>query len=171
MVTLNGCLPSERLWIVSNRSSKAVLGLGSFCSIEILSNEAPRARPPSFDPLPRQSHLNSDGKIANEGRPQGGEGTHKGCPYLLFSAKKPASSCHRREEFAIAHYDLHSSGRFALGRAPTRGAPTNCLLWALCLEKGTHKGRPYQLSSLGVMPREGHPQGAPLPIGFFGRYA
>ena len=37
-------------------------------------------------------------------------------------------------------------------RAPTRGAPTNCLLQALCPEKGTHKGRPYQLSSPGVMP-------------------
>ena len=63
------------------------------------------------------------------------------------------------------------SGRYALGRAPTRGAPTNCLLWALCLEEGTHKGRPYQLSSLGVMPWGGRPQGAPLPIVFSGRYA
>ena len=92
MVTLYGCLPSERLWIVSNRSSKAVFGLGSFCSVEIISNEAPRERPPSFDPLRGQSHLNSDAKVADEGRPQGGEGTHKGCPYLLFSARKPASS-------------------------------------------------------------------------------
>ena len=71
-----------------------------------------------------KTHLNSDAKIADEGRPQGGEGTHKGCPYLLFSAKKPASSCQRRMEFAIAHYDLHSSRRYALRRAPTRGAPT-----------------------------------------------
>ena len=84
------------------------------------------------------------------------------------------------------------SGRYALGRAPTRGAPTNCLLWALCPgegahkgaptapncllwalcpEKGAHKGRPYQLSSLGVMPWGGRPQGAPLPIVFSGRYA
>ena len=76
-----------------------------------------------------QTHLNSDAKIADEGRPQGGEGTHKGCPYLLFPAKKPASSCQRRREFAIAHYDLHSSRRYALRRAPTRGAPTNCLLF------------------------------------------
>ena len=71
-----------------------------------------------------QTHLNSDAKIADEGHPQGGEGTHKGCPYLLFSAKKPASSRQRRMEFAIAHYDLHSSRRYALRRAPTRGAPT-----------------------------------------------
>ena len=71
-----------------------------------------------------QSHLNSDAKIADEGHPQGGEGTHKGCPYLHFSAKKPASSCQRRMEFAIAHYDLHSSRCYALRRAPTRGAPT-----------------------------------------------
>ena len=119
MVTLYGCLPSERLWIVSNRSSKAVFGLGSFCSVEIISNEAPRERPPSFDPLRGQSHLNSDAKVADEGRPQGAPLTS--CP--LFSARKPASS----------------------------------------LEKGTHKGCPYQLSSLDVMPREGRPQGAPLP--------
>ena len=73
---------------------------------------------------PGQTHLNSDAKIADEGHPQGGEGTHKGCPYLPFSAKKPASSHQRRLEFAIAHCDLHSSRRYALGRAPTRGAPT-----------------------------------------------
>ena len=118
-----------------------------------------------------QTHLNSDANIADEGRPQGGEGTHKGCPYLHFSAKKPASSRQRRMEFAIAHYDLHSFRRYALGRAPTRGAPTNCLLQALCPGEGTHKGRPYQLSSLGVMPWGGHPQGAPLPIVFSRRYA
>ena len=71
-----------------------------------------------------QTNFNLDAKIADEGRPQGGEGTHKGCPYLLFPAKKPASSRQRRMEFAIAHYDLHSSRRYALRRAPTRGAPT-----------------------------------------------
>ena len=41
-----------------------------------------------------------------------------------FSDKKPASSRRRPLEFSIAHYDLHSSRRFALRRAPTRGAPT-----------------------------------------------
>ena len=61
--------------------------------------------------------------------------------------------------------------RYALGRAPTRGAPTNCLFSALCPGEGTHKGRPYQLSFFGVMPWGGHPQGAPLPIIFFRRYA
>ena len=74
--------------------------------------------------------------------------------------------------------------RYALGRAPTRGAPTNCLFSALCPGEGapqcpgegTHKGRPYQLSFFGVMPwggrpPQGHPQGAPLPIVFFRRYA
>ncbi len=71
-----------------------------------------------------KTHLNSDANIADEGRPQGGEGTHKGCPYLLFPAKKPASSRQRRREFAIAHYKLHSSRRYALRRAPTRGAAT-----------------------------------------------
>ena len=63
------------------------------------------------------------------------------------------------------------SGRCALRRAPTRGAPTDCLFWALCPEKGTHKGCPYRLSFLGVVPWEGHPQGVPLPIVFSGRYA
>ena len=63
------------------------------------------------------------------------------------------------------------SRRYALGRAPTRGAPSNCLLSALCPGEGTHKGRPFQLSSLGVMPWGGHPQGAPLPIVFSRRYA
>ena len=76
-----------------------------------------------------QTHLNSDAKIADEGRPQG--------------APLPI--------------------RHALGRAPTRGAPTNCLLSALSSEEGAHKGRPYQLSFFGVMPWGGHPQGAPLP--------
>ena len=72
---------------------------------------------------------------------------------------------------AIAHYDLHSSRRYALRRAPTRGAPTYCLLSALCPGEGAHKGRPYLLSSLRVMPWGGHPQGAPLPIVFSPRYA
>ena len=88
-----------------------------------------------------------------------------------FQVKKPASSRERPLEFATAHYDLHSSGRLALGRAPTRGAPTDCLLWAFGPGKGTHKGCPYRLSSLGVLPWEGHPQGAPLPIVFSGRLA
>ena len=72
---------------------------------------------------------------------------------------------------AIAHYDLHSSRRYALRRAPTRGAPTYCLLSALCPGEGAHKGRPYLLSSLRVMPWGGRPQGAPLPIVFSPRYA
>ena len=119
---------------------------------------------------PGHTHLNSDAKIADEGHPQGGEGTHKGCPYLLFSAKKPASSHQRRLEFAIAHYDLHSSRRYALGRAPTRGAPTNCIslgvmpwggqnsrrrgsptnyfLSALCPGEGTHRELTMAESSL-----------------------
>ena len=63
------------------------------------------------------------------------------------------------------------SPRYSLGRAPTRGAPTYCLLSALCPGEGTHKGRPYLLSSLRVMPWGGHPQGAPLPIVFSPRYA
>ena len=63
-------------------------------------------------------------------------------------------------EFAIgAHYDLHSSRRYALGRAPTRGAPTNCLLQALCPGEGTHKGRPYQPHVGTKGPEEGTHKG------------
>ena len=62
------------------------------------------------------------------------------------------------------------SRRFGLGRAPTRGAPTDCLLSAFGPGKGTHKGCPYRLSSLGVLPWEGHPQGVPLPIVFCRRF-
>ena len=96
-----------------------------------------------------------------------GEGTHKGRPYQLPS-------------LGVVPWGGHPQGaplpivffrRYALGRAPTRGAPTNCLLSALCPGEGTHKGRPYQLPSLGVMPWGGHPQGAPLPIAFSRRYA
>ena len=96
-----------------------------------------------------------------------GEGTHKGRPYQLSSlGVLPWGGRPQGAPLPIVF-----SRRYALGRAPTRGAPTNCLLQALCPEKGAHKGRPYQLSSSGVMPRGGHPQGAPLPIVFSRRYA
>ena len=87
------------------------------------------------------------------------KGTHEGCPYRLSS-------------LGVLPWEGHPQGvplpivlsrRFALGRAPTRGAPTDCPLSAFCPGKGTHKGCPYRLSSLGVMPCEGRPQGAPLP--------
>ena len=84
-----------------------------------------------------QTHLNSDAKIADEGRPQGGGGRPQGAPLPIVFFR-----------------------RYALGRAPTRGAPTD----SPCPGEGTYKGCPYQLSSLGVMPWGGHPQGAPLPI-------
>ena len=91
--------------------------------------------------------------------------THKGCPYRIGFSR-----------------------RLALGRAPTRGAPTDWLARRLGPGAGTHKGRPYRLSSLGVcggegphkggcpyrlaslgvLTWEGHPQGVPLPIGAFG---
>ena len=88
-----------------------------------------------------------------------GEGAHKGRPYLLSSlGVMPWGGRPQGAPLPIVF-----SRRYALGRAPTRGAPTNCLLWALCPGEGTHKGRPYLLSSLGVMPWGGRPQGAPLP--------
>ena len=87
-----------------------------------------------------------------------GEGTHKGRPYRLSSLGVRPWGGHPQG----APLPIVFSRRSALGRAPTRGAPTDCLLSAFCPAKGTHKGRPYRLSSLGVRPWGGHPQGAPL---------
>ena len=96
-----------------------------------------------------------------------GEGTHKGRPYQLSSPGVMPWGGHPQG----APLPIVFSRRYALGRAPARGAPTNCLLQALCPGEGTRKGRHYQLSSPGVMPWGGHPQGAPLPIVFSRRYA
>ena len=114
-------------------------------------------------------------KGAHKGRPYRlsfstfgpGKGTHKGCPYRLAS-------------LGVLPWEGHPQGvplpigfsrRLALGRAPTRGTPTNCLLSAFGPGKGAHKGCLYRLASLGVLPCEGHPQGVPLPIGFSRRFA
>ena len=129
-----------------------------------------------------QSHLNSDVTVAHEGRPQGGEGTHKGRPYPITFSRTfcPGKGTHkgcpyRLSCLGVLPWEGHPQGvplpvvffrRLALGRAPTRGAPTDCLVSAFGPGKGTHKGRPYRLSSLGVWPWEGHPQGAPLPVVF-----
>ena len=96
-----------------------------------------------------------------------GKGAHKGRPYQLSSLG--VLPCEGRPQGAPLPIVL--SRRFALRRAPTRGAPTDCLLSAFCPAKGAHKGRPYRLSSLGVLPCEGRPQGAPLPIVFSRRFA
>ena len=108
-----------------------------------------------------QSHLNSDATIATKGAHKGGRApTRGGCT-------QQAGQSHLNSDATIAH-----EGRpQGVGRAPTRGAPTDCLLSAFCPGKGTHKGCPYRLSSLGVLPCEGHPQGAPLPIVFSRRFA
>ena len=111
-----------------------------------------------------------------------GEGTHKGRPYLLSFLGVMAWGGRPQG----APLPIVFSRRYGRGRAPTRGAPTYCLLSAFgpgegatrgaptyCLlsafgpGEGTHKGCPYLLSSPGVMPWGGSPQGAPLPI----RYA
>ena len=133
-----------------------------------------------------QSHLNSDATIAHEGRPQGGRAPTRGAPTnCLLSAFCPAKGTHkgcpyRLSSLGVWPWEGHPQGvplpivfsrRLALGRAPTRGAPTDCLLSAFCPGKGTHKGCPYRLSSLGVLPWEGHPQGVPLPIVFSRRFA
>ena len=96
-----------------------------------------------------------------------GEGTHKGCPYRLSSPGVMPWGGHPQG----VPLPIVFSRRLALRRAPTRGAPTDCLLSAFCPAKGTHKGRPYRLSSLGVLSCEGHPQGVPLPIVFSRRFA
>ena len=88
-----------------------------------------------------------------------GKGTHKGCPYRLSSLGVLAWEGHPQG----APLPIVFSRRFGLERAPTRGTPTVCLLSAFGPGKGTHKGCPYRLSSLGVWPWEGHPQGVPLP--------
>ena len=116
-----------------------------------------------------------------------GKGAHKGRPYQLSSlgvlpweGHPQGVPFYRLSSLGVLPWEGHPQGvplpivfsrRFALGRAPTRGAPTDCLLSAFCLEKGAHKGRPYRLSSLGVLPWEGHPQGVPLPIVFSRRFA
>ena len=88
-----------------------------------------------------QTHLISDAKIADEGRPQGAR-----LPIRLA----PWGGCPQGAPLPI---------RLALGRVPTRGAPTDCV-WRP--GEGAHKGRPYRF----VWPWRGHPQGAPLPIAF-----
>ena len=95
-----------------------------------------------------------------------GKGTHKGCPYRLSSLGVWPWEGHPQG----VPLPIGFSRRYALRRAPTRGAPADWLLSVFCPEKGTHKGCPYRLSSLGVMPCEGHPQGVP-PIVFFRRLA
>ena len=95
-----------------------------------------------------------------------GEGTHKGRPYRLSSLGVLAWGGHPQG----VPLPIVFSRRFGLGRAPTRGAPTDCLLSAFWPGEGTHKGRPYRLSSLGVRPWGGHPQGVPLPIVFSRRF-
>ena len=113
-----------------------------------------------------------------EGHPQGvpfyqlsslglEKGTHKGRPYQLSSlGVLPWEGRPQGAPLPIVF-----SRRYALRRAPTRGAPTDCLLSTLCPGKGAHKGCPYRLSSLDIMPWEGRPQGVPLPIVFSRHYA
>ena len=97
-----------------------------------------------------------------------GEGTHKGRPYqIVFSRRCPGEGTHKG-----CPYHLFAIGRYALGRAPTRGAPTNCFMpWGGhpqgvplpyagdCPGEGTHKGCPYHLSlaPLGRAPTRGAP--------------
>ena len=124
-----------------------------------------------------QSHLNSDATIVHEGRPQGAptrgaptncllsafcleKGTHKGRPYRLFCLGVWAWEGHPQG----VPLPIVLSRRLGLGRAPTRGAPTDCFVSAFGPGKGTHKGCPSRLFCLGVWAWEGHPQGVPLPI-------
>ena len=109
-----------------------------------------------------------------EGHPQGGPyrlsslggPTHKGCPYRLFSVGVFAWGGHPQG----VPLPIVFCRRLALGRAPTRGAPTDCFLRRFLPGEGTHKGCPYRLFSVGVWPWGGHPQGVPLPIVFCRRF-
>ena len=144
-----------------------------------------------------QSHLNSDATIAHEGRPQGAplpivfsgrfalgrvptRGAPTDCLLSAFCPEKGAHRPYRLFSLGVLPWEGYPQGvplrivfsrRFALRRAPTRGAPTDCFLSAFCPGKGTHKGCPYGLFSLGVLPWEGHPQGVPLRIVFSRRFA
>ena len=137
-------------------------------------------------PLEEGAHKGSPYRLSSFGvMPGGGHPQGVPLPIVFFSGLCLEEGTHKGSP-----YNCLLSG-LCLRRAPTRGAPTDCLLSglcleegthkgspyqlsllsALCLEEGTHKGRPYRLSSFGVMPRGGHPQGVPLPIVFFRRYA
>ena len=113
---------------------------------------------------PGQSHLNSDAKIGHEGRPQGGEGTHKGCPYQLSSSRRfgPGKGTHKGSPLPIRILRLRTM-------ICPQGVPLPAFLR---LGKGTHKGCPYRLVNLSrVLPWGGHPQGVPLPIGLLSAHA
>ena len=137
-------------------------------------------RPLATDPTTRAiaskfGRHNSPRRAPTRGAPTNclfcpGKGTHKGCPYRLSSLGVMPWEGHPQGAKPGPPPFVSLDLRYALGRAPTRGAPTVCLLLALCPGKGAHKGRPYRLSSLGVMPWEGRPQGA-LPFVFSWRYA
>ena len=138
---------------------------------------------------PGQTHLNSDAKIAGEGRPQGAPLPIR---YALGRAGRPFRYALGRAPTRGAPTDSLCPGegggaptdslcpgegahkgcpyQLSLGRAPTRGAPTD----SLCPGEGAHKGRPYRfVAHKGrpyrfVMPWGGHPQGVPLPIRYGG---
>ena len=82
-----------------------------------------------------QSHLNSDAKIADEGRVYGGEGTHKGCPYGMLAASggfvPSGCSCPGR---SVGQSHLNSDAKIVYeGRVYGGGG------------EGTHKGCPYRI--------------------------
>ena len=136
-----------------------------------------------------QTHLNSDATIADEGRPQGGRlpivfsrryalrrASTRGAPtYSLLSALCPEEGAHKGRPYLFsslgvlpwggrpqgAPLPIVFSRRFARRRAPTRGAPTYCLLSALCPGEGTHKGRPYGWITRGRTQGEGAHKGRP----------
>ena len=70
-----------------------------------------------------------------------GEGTYKGRPYQLSSLGVWPWKGHPQG----VPLPVVFSRRLALRRAPTRGAPTGCLLSAFGPGKGTHKGCPYPI--------------------------
>ena len=129
---------------------------------------------PQGAPLPIAFSGHARGRAPTRGAPTDclfsalwpGEGAHKGRPYRLSFLGVMAGGGRPQG----APLPIVFSRRYGRGRAPTRGAPTDCLLSAFGPGEGTHKGCPYRLSFLGVMAGGGHPQGAPLPIVFSRRY-
>ena len=107
-----------------------------------------------------------------------GEGTHKGRTYPICGPAPTRFVWPWEGHPQGAPLPIVLSRRFALGRAPTRGALTDCLLSVFGPGEGTHKGCPYPIRfALGraptrgaptrfVLPWGGHPQGAPLPDSF-----
>ena len=119
---------------------------------------------------PGQTHLNSDAKIADEGRPQGRGGHPQGVPLPSFFGQETGLQLPKTYEICDSALRYAQFSALCPKKGAHKGRPYPIQFQALSPVKGAHKGRPYQFSSLGAMPWGGRPQGAPLPIVFSRRY-